>query len=145
MRVPTARLLAAVVVAVCVGSGFSRTEAEGISAIDAARNGDADALRALLKRGADVNAAAPDGTTALHWASYRDSLDSADLLIRAGARVDAANDLGATPLWMASLNGSSAMVRRLLEAGARPNLALLLGETPLMIASRSGSPTSSRN
>ncbi len=140
MRVPTARLLAAVIVAVCVGAGFSRTEAEGLSAIDAARNGDADALRALLKRGADVNAAAADGTTALHWASYRDALDSADLLIRAGARVDAANDLGATPLWMASLNGSSAMVRRLLQAGAHPNLALLLGETPLMIASRSGSP-----
>src|SRR5258705_2463203 len=140
MRVLIARLLTALIVAVCVGAGFSRTEAEGISTIDAARNGDADALRALLKRGADVNAAAADGTTALHWASYRDALDSADLLIRAGARVDAANDLGATPLWMASLNGSSAMVRRLLQAGAHPNLALLLGETPLMIASRSGSP-----
>ena len=77
-------------------------------------------MRALLKQGANVNAADGDGTTALHWASYRDDLESADLLIRAGANVNAANDLGATPLWAASLNGSAAMVRRLLQAGAEP-------------------------
>jgi ankyrin repeat protein len=137
---PLAALVAAFGVAVIVGSGFSRTEAAGLSLIDAAKNGDVEAVRALVKRGADVNAPAADGTTALHWASYRDAVETADLLIRAGARVDAANDLGATPLWMASMNGSLAMVRRLLEAGAHPNLSLLLGETPLMIASRSGNP-----
>ena len=65
----------------------------------------------------------PDGTTALHWASYRDDLESADLLIRAGANVNAANDLGATPLWTASLNGSAAIVRRLLQAGAESECA----------------------
>jgi len=114
--------------------------ADRASLIDAAKNADIDALRAFLKQGVDVNAAAADGTTALHWASYRDNVESADLLIRAGANVNAANDLGATPLWTASLNGSAAMVERLLQAGARPNAALLLGETPLMIASRSGNP-----
>ena len=110
--------------------------------VDAAKNADKDALRALLQRKADVNAAEADGTTALHWASYRDDVESADLLIRAGARVNAATDLGVTPLWNASLNGSEAMVRRLLAAGANPNAALLLGETPVMVASRSGSPAS---
>lgn len=104
----------------------------------AAKNADREALRALLQKGADVNAAEGDGTTALHWASYRDDGDSADLLIRAGANVNAANDLGATPLWTASVNGSAAMVGTLLEAGANPNAALLLGETPLMAAARSG-------
>src|SRR5258706_4919633 len=114
--------------------------ADRIPLIDAARNADTDALRALLKQAVDVNAAAADGTTALHWASYRDAVETADLLIRAGANVNAANDLGATPLWVASVNGSSAMVGRLLQAKADPNLALLLGETPLIIASRSGNP-----
>ena len=114
--------------------------ADGISLIDAARNADAAAVRSLLKERIDVNAASADGTTALHWASYRDNLESADLLIRAGAKVNAANDLGATPLWTASMNGSAAMVRTLLQAGADPNRALLLGETPLMAASRSGNP-----
>ena len=108
--------------------------------VDAAKNADRDALRALLSEGTGVNVAEVDGTTALHWASYRDDVESADLLIHAGADVNATNDLGATPLWTASLNGSVAMVRRLLEAGANPNAALLLGETPVMVASRSGYP-----
>jgi len=107
---------------------------------EAARRGDRAAVRALLQTGADVNAAEADGTTALHWASYADDVDLADLLIRAGARVNAANDLGATPLWTAGLNASVAMVRRLLQAGANPNAALLAGETPLMAAARSGNP-----
>jgi ankyrin repeat protein len=108
--------------------------------INAARNTDREAIRRLVQEKTDVNAAEPDGTTALHWASYRDDGESADLLIKAGANVNAANDLGATPLWTASLNGSATMVRRLLQAGANPNAALLLGETPLMVASRSGNP-----
>ena len=108
------------------------------SLVDAAKNADRTALRTLLEKGASVNEAEADGTTALHWASYRDDVESADLLIRAGAKVNAANDLGATPLWAASVNGSAAMVRRLLQAGANANAALLLGETPLMVASRSG-------
>ena len=82
-----------------------------------------------------------DGTTPLHWASYRDDLAAADELIRGGAKVDAATDLGVTPLWNACVNGSQAMVRRLLDAGANPNAALLRGETPLMAASRSGNPS----
>ena len=118
--------------------GSERARVEGL--IDAAKNADKVALRALVQKGVDVNATEGDGTTALHWASYRDDLDSADLLLRAGARVNAANDLGATPLWTASLNGSAAMVGRLLAAGANPNTALLAGETPVMVAARSGNP-----
>src|SRR5262245_34689502 len=104
----------------------------------AAKKADAETVRTLVEKHADVNAAAADGTTALHWASYRDDLPSADALIRAGARVNAATDLGVTPLWNASQNGSEAMVRRLLGAGADPNVALTAGETPVMVAARSG-------
>src|SRR4051794_10744884 len=108
--------------------------------IDAARNSDTEKLRTLLKSGAPVNAAEGDGSTALHWASYRDDLAGADLLIRAGANVNAANDLGATPLWTASQNGSAAMVKRLLQAGAHPNPALMAGGKPVMAAPRGGKP-----
>jgi ankyrin repeat protein len=108
--------------------------------IEAARSADTNGLRALLKQGANVNAAEVDGTTALHWAAYRDDLESVDLLIRAGAKVNAANDLGATPLWTACQNASAPMVRRLLQAGANANAALLLGETVLMAAAHSGNP-----
>jgi len=109
------------------------------SLTEAAKNGDRESIRTLLKQGLKVDAAEGDGTTALLWASYRDDLETADLLIRAGASINAANDLGATPLWAASQNGGAALVRRLLKAGANPNLALLSGETPLMVASRAGS------
>jgi ankyrin repeat protein len=107
---------------------------------EAVKSGDKETLKSLLQKGANVNATEGDGATALHWASYRDDIESADLLIRAGAKVNAANDLGATPLWAACQNGSEAMVRRLLAAGANPNAKLSLGETPLMMAARVGNP-----
>ena len=131
------------VVAVCVSVSLwlsTAAAAERAPLLDAAKNADAEAVRALLQKKVDVNAAEGDGTTALHWASYRDDLESVDLLIRAGARVNAATDLGVTPLWNASVNASEPMVRRLLQAGADPNAALLAGETPVMAAARSGSP-----
>ena len=110
----------------------------GLPLVDAAKNADTAAIRRLLQGKIDVNATEPDGTTALHWASYRDDLTSAQLLIRAGANVNAANDLGASAVWTASVNGSAAMVQLLLEAGANPNASLLLGETAVMAAARSG-------
>ena len=114
--------------------------AESPPLVDAARNGDTAAVRTLLAQGVSVDAAEGDGTSALHWASYRDDVETVGLLLDAGADVDAANDLGATALWAAGQNGSASMVRRLLEAGANPNVALLAGETPLMVAARSGAP-----
>ncbi|MSR37109.1 MAG: ankyrin repeat protein, partial [Gemmatimonadetes bacterium] len=36
---------------------------------DAAMRGDIESVRALLKQGAEVNAAQGDGMTALHWAA----------------------------------------------------------------------------
>jgi ankyrin repeat protein len=126
------------VVGIASNGAVAPAQAERSLLIEAAKNANRSALRELLDRGANVNQAEADGTTALHWASYHDDRESANLLIRAGAIVNAANDLGATPLWMASLNGSAVLVRRLLQAGADPNLSLLLGETPLMVAARSG-------
>ena len=139
MASPHPRYAALLIAALAVSGDAALRAAERVPLIEAAKGADAGAVRALVSRGADVNVAEADGATALHWASYRDDLASADLLIRAGARVNAVNDLGATPLWAASQNGSAAMVRRLLEGGANPNLALLAGETPIMVASRSGS------
>ena len=127
------RLLALVVLL-----GSTVVAAERPALIEAAKSGDRAALKSLIQKKADVNAADADGTTALHWAAYHDDLDSVDLLIKAGANVNAANDLGATPLWNAGMNAGAPIARRLLDAGANPNLGLLAGETPLMVAARSG-------
>jgi ankyrin repeat protein len=136
MRIHTHRLCLSLL-ALCLSAGVAPA-AEAPPLVMAAKQGDTAALRTLLAEGMVVNAAEGDGTTALHWASYRDNPDAAGLLLEAGADVNATNDLGATPLWSASQNGSVAMVGRLLEAGADSNLALWSGETPLMVASRAG-------
>lgn len=104
----------------------------------AARNRDMTAVRALLAKGADVNAAEADGATPLHWAAHWDDLAVADLLLAKGARADAANDYGVTPLSLAATNGSAPMVLKLLKAGANANTTLPSGETVLMIAARTG-------
>ena len=128
------RLIAVGLAVLLMGAGETRRP----PIVQAAKSGDKAALRALLQKGADVNAADADGSTALLWASYSDETESAGVLIRAGAKVNAATDLGVTPLWAASQNGSAPMVRMLLASGANPNAALLHGETPLMVAARSG-------
>lgn len=108
------------------------------SLVEAVKGGKIDAVRALLARRADVNAAEVDGTTPLHWAADVDNLAAADLLIKAGAKVQVANRYGVTPLWLACVNGSAPMVQRLLSGGADPNTAMPEGDTALMTASRTG-------
>src|SRR5882672_12478382 len=52
---------------------------------DAAERMDRAAIGTLLQQHVDVNAPQIDGMTALHWATYADDLDTAQLLVRAGA------------------------------------------------------------
>ncbi len=106
---------------------------------DAAQAGDRATVRSLLRQGADVNAAHGDGMTALHWAAFRDDVETAEMLLYGGANVAAATRVNAmTPLVMASQNGSASMIETLLEGGADANLAMTTGTTPLMLAAASG-------
>lgn len=105
---------------------------------DAAEKGDRAVIRQLLGTGADVNAAQVDGTTALHWAVYRDDAETVALLVRAGATVNAANRYGVPPLAEACTNGNAEIVKLLLQAGADANATMKGGETVLMLAARSG-------
>ncbi len=50
---------------------------------DAARQNDRAAVQALLKQGADVNAAQADGMTALHWAAMNGDVALAQMLLYA--------------------------------------------------------------
>ena len=106
----------------------------------AVKAGDVQAVRALIKSGADVNARSGDGSTPLLWAANNGSTSrSRARSSRAKAAVDAANDFGITPLLHASRTGDAAMVDLLLRAGANPSRAHPEGETPLLAAARSGS------
>lgn len=106
--------------------------------VRAARAGDAQAVNLLLQQRADVNAAAADGTTALHWAVREEDLKTADALIRAGANVKASSRHGTTPLYLAAGLGNASMIHRLLDAGADPNGTDSTGDTMLMAAVRAG-------
>jgi ankyrin repeat protein len=111
----------------------------GSDAADAAQKKDMRLVRALVGQRADVNAAQPDGTTALHWAVHWNDAEAVALLLRAGANPKAVNRYGASPLSEAVTSGSAAMIEALLKAGADPKaLTTADGETVLMTAARAG-------
>ena len=130
-----------VLFALLIVAGLARAAAEGnlrAEVADAVQRGDKNAVHALLKKKADVNAPQGDGATALHWAAYFEDVPTTVVLIRASAKVDAPNNYGVTPLALAATNGNAAVIGHLLKAGADPNRTVRAGETPLMLAARSG-------
>jgi uncharacterized protein len=125
----------------CVGllalvSGSSALAASPL--IDAVKAGNREAIAALLKQGADVNASEADGTTPLMWAAYGGDAPLVDALLDAGAQVSAVNDYGATAMAEAATAGDAPIVGLLLKAGADANGANAEGETALMSVARTG-------
>ena len=106
--------------------------------VDAVKRGDRAAVQAQLRARANVNAAGPDGTTALHWAVQGDDLELVTMLLRAGADAKASNRYGLRPITLAAMNGSAKAIDALLSAGADPNTSTAEGEPVLMTASRTG-------
>jgi uncharacterized protein len=108
--------------------------------IDAVKTNDAKAVRALLAQHVNVNAAEPDGSTALHWAAQRNNTEIADLLIAAGANVKAATRYNVTPLFLAATNGNAIIIEHLLKAGVDANSVAEQGQSALMTAALNGTP-----
>jgi len=117
----------------------------GSSLIDAVRRRDDKAFAALLKAKADVNAAQPDGATALAFAVHLGERAMAEALLGAGANPNAADEYGETPVTLAAANGDSVLVERLLTAHGDARAARWNGETALMIAAGAGSLESLRD
>ena len=107
---------------------------------DAAMRGDVDAVRTLLRSGADVNAPHGDGMTALHWAARRGDREIAELLLYAGADLEAGTRIGRyTPLHVAAREGRTEVAVQLLDAGADPHaITTNSGVTVLHLAARAG-------
>jgi ankyrin repeat protein len=135
------RVLKACVVSLMAAAVFvTVARASGDSPLaKAAKAGDLQTVRALLKSGADVNVRSGDGSTPLLWAVHTGNIEIVRALIAAKAAVDAANDYGITPLLQASRTGDAALVELLLQSGANPALAHPEGEAPLLAAARAGS------
>src|SRR2546427_302721 len=116
-------------------------QARDVRLLEAVKRRDDKAFTALLRARADVNAAQPDGATALAWAVHLGERRMAEALLDAGANANTADEYGETPVTLAAANGDADLVRRLvaaggtlLEAGANPNVALLSGAKPIIVA-----------
>ncbi len=112
--------------------------AAGNLVVDAAKEGDILAVRALIAKRANVNEPARDGSTPLLWAVYHSNLEMTRALIAAGAAINVQNRYGISPLLQASRTADTPIIQALLDAGADLARANNDGETPLMAASRAG-------
>ena len=131
-------LLIGLAVAACLATALEAGSDATVA--DAARLGDAAAVKALLRNGADVNAAQGDGMTALHWAAQKGDIELVAMLLSAGASVRATTRLGGyTPMHLASQAGHPRVVAALLAAGSPADVRTATGASPLMLAARSGS------
>ena len=134
------RFGAGLALALCLAVPSVPAAGSDLPLVDAVIRGDLEQVRSLLGENVDVNAAEPDGTTALHWAVRQDDLATARLLIDAGASAEATTRYGLAPVWFAAMNGSRDMIALLLDAGVDANWANAAGESLLLTAARTGRP-----
>ena len=122
-----------------LSAGLMHAASPASSIVDAASQGNRDAVRTFLKDGADVNTSQPDGMTSLHWAAQKGDIELAKTLLYAGANLKATTRIGGyTPLLIASRIGNAAMIETLASGGADANVATTSGTTALMFASQAG-------
>ena len=114
--------------------------------IIAARNGNLDSVKTLLRYKADIEARGNfkfddqviEGCTPLWAAAASGHLDVVELLIERNADVDGRTITNSTPLRAAAYDGRLDIVRCLVENGADVNARNNFENTPLMVACYNG-------
>ena len=101
---------------------------------------DADLVKEMLARRAEVDAHDNYGSTALMWAASSGSESVTRTLLAHGADVSARNRGGWTALMWAAVESQAAQVRLLLAAGADVNARSKDGETALSLAEMESHP-----
>ena len=91
------------------------------SMMDAAREGDADRVKAMLMRGLDINAADYDKRSTLHLSCAEGNSKVVELLIAEGANVHALDRYGYNALHYAVVNNHSLIADLLSRNGAELN------------------------
>ncbi|HEY4217955.1 MAG TPA: ankyrin repeat domain-containing protein [Gemmatimonadaceae bacterium] len=108
---------------------------------EAAQRGDAAAAKSAMAKGADVNLAEGDGSTALHWAAQRGDVALVKSLLAAHANVKATTRIGSyTPLDLAAQSGNAEIINLLIKAGADVKAKTSTGASAIHFAAQSGNP-----
>jgi len=94
-----------------------------VEMLTAARNGDVAAVKQLLAKGEDVNAANPDGVTALMIAGAEDHLNVVLVLLEAGADARLKTASGKTAAVFATGRGYAEVAAVLNDAASKPPVA----------------------
>ena len=97
-----------------------------------------DIVQLLCEQGADVNAKARNGCTALHYAILAGNSAVVKLLLKEGANTEATDGQGDTALIEAIAIGRDSIAVILLQAGASVSATNPKGQTALAIAARHG-------
>jgi len=127
------------------GAGQAGTaQADRASLVAAVESRDRAAATRMIDEGVDVNAPAPDGTTALHWAVHYDDVALVTRLLEAGADPTTTNDYGATPMSEAAVVGNTEVIGKLLDAGADVESPNPDGQTALMVVARTSNVEAAR-
>ena len=111
---PNRCLLLAVVFVLATGGSATAS-----SLMEATTKGDSEKVKALLEKGADVNAKENNGLTALMRAAFAGQSEIVQALVAKGADVNTKVNNGFTALMMAKKKGHKEIVRILKEAGAK--------------------------
>ena len=112
-------LLAGLTVALSVGRAAAGDEDASRRLVVAVARGDVAQAAALLRQGADPDAADRSGWTGLHRAAETGDLALARLFLEAGARPDLRSRARGTPLDVAEKAGRAEIARLLRSYGAR--------------------------
>ncbi|MDR2215792.1 MAG: ankyrin repeat domain-containing protein [Nevskiaceae bacterium] len=123
----------------CV-SGIAAAAGPKLTLGDLVRAGKRESvLAAITSPDVNVNEKAPDGSTALMWATFNADRELVDALLKAGAVANVTNSYGASALSEAIKLVDIDLVRTLLDAGADVNSPNLDNQTALMLAISMGS------
>lgn len=134
-----ARVLRAIAILSLAASGFAAAAAPKLTLGDLVRAGNRDSvIAAITSPDVDVNEKAPDGSTALMWATFNVDHELVNALLKAGAKANITSRYGASALGEAVKLEDLALVRTLLDAGADVNSPNLDNQTALMLAISTG-------